>query len=127
MVEHPYIWDIGEDIIMDTFVGDPNTGLGLTGQTVKITIEKRSISQFWTGSAYSVTRTELDMTEVESTDEPGRYRFVLPGSPGNVTADTYFVHSFVRNAPTVEGDDYSIHVSRDLEARVYETEPSIRS
>jgi len=129
MADSPNIWNIGENITIDLFVGDPNTGLGLTGQAsfITLTIEKSSISQFWNGTQYVASLFSLTMTEVDSTNSPGLYRFTLSGSVGNVTADRYFVHAKINNPPTVQGDSYSIHISRDTEVRVYESEPSIRS
>jgi len=126
MVNSPHIWNIAEDIIIDLFVGDPNTGLGLTAQAsfITLTIERSSNSQFWTGSAYSATLTTLTMTEVDSTNSPGLYRFTLTGATGNPSANKYYVHASVSNAPTVEGESYSIHISRDTDLRVYESEAS---
>jgi hypothetical protein len=128
MVDSPHVWNILEDIIIDLFVGDPNTGLGLTAQTafISLTIEKRSLGQFWNGTGFSaVTPFSLTMTQVDATNSPGLYRFTLPGATGNVEADEYFVHASVSNAPTVEGDNYSIHISRNTDPRIYESEPIV--
>ena len=128
MVSSPNIWNISEDILVDLFVGDPNTGLGLTGQSgfITLTIEKRSTSLFWNASAFiSATPVSLTMTEVSSTNSPGLYRFVLSGTTGNTEAAVYLMHASVNNAPTVEGDTYEIHVSRNTDVRVYESEPVI--
>ena len=113
MSDSPRLWNIGENIVIDLFVGDPNTGNGLTGQTayITLTIEKASIGMYWNGSSYSASISSLTMTEVDSTNYPGLYRYTLSGSVGNVTADKYYIHANVSNSPTVEGDSYETHIS----------------
>lgn len=125
----PHIWNIGEDIIIELFVGDPSTGLGLTGQTafITLTIQQSTSGKYWNGSSYVTGVFSLSMSEVDSTNSPGLYRFTLPAAVGNAIANKYFMHTSVSNPPTVEGDDYSIHVSRDTEVKIYESEPAIRS
>jgi len=127
MADSPNIWGIGEDIIIDLIVADPITGNGLPGQVafITLTIEKRSISKFWNGSIYVAAPFDLVMSEVDSINSPGLYRYILSGAAGNQESDQYFVHANVSNFPTVEGDDYSIHVSRDTEVKVYESEPRV--
>jgi hypothetical protein len=127
MVDSPHVWDIGEDIIIDLAVADPITGNGLTGQAgfITLTIEKRSLGRFWNGALYVASPFSLSMTEVDSTNSPGLYRYVLDGTTGNVEVDQYFAHANVSNFPTVEGDDYSIHAVRDAQVKVYESEPRV--
>lgn len=128
MVDSPNIWNVDDDIIIDLFVTDPNTGQGLTGQSsfITLTIEKKSNGRFWNGSSYVVSLYNLSMTEVDSTNSPGLYRYTLDGSTGNAEAEQYFVHANINNPPTVEGDDYSIHVSREVTSvNVYESEPRV--
>ena len=125
MATGPNVWNIGDDVVIELSVLDPNTSLGLTGQSsfITLTIKRASDSKYWTGSTYTTTFTTLTMTEVDATNEPGRYRYTLAGGAGNPTANKYYVHSTISNPPTIEGDDYEIHVSRDLTVNVYETEP----
>lgn len=128
MSSGPNIWGIGEDLIFDLFVGDPNTGLGLPGKVsvVTLTIEKRSNSLFWNGTAFvSATPVSLSMTEVDSTNSPGLYRYVVAAA-SNLVVEQYFVHANVSDSPTVEGDDYSTHIVKNTELQIYESEPSIR-
>jgi hypothetical protein len=127
MSDSPNVWNIGEDIIIDLIVADPITGNGLPGQTafITLTIEKRSIGMFWNGSVYVASPFNLSMVEVDSTYSPGLYRYVLDGATGNIEEAQYFIHANVSNFPTVEGDDYSIHISRDTEVKVYESEPRV--
>jgi hypothetical protein len=127
MVSSPHIWNIAEDIIIDLFVGDPNTGNGLIGQEafITLTIEKASSGFFWNGTQYGVPLTNLTMAEVDATNSPGLYRYTLTGSTGNAEADKYYIHANVNNSPTAEGDDYSIHISRDTEVKTYESEPRV--
>jgi len=127
MANGPNIWGVGEDIIIDLFVADPTTGNGLTGQTgfISLTIERRSSGRFWNGSQYQVSIFNLPMGEVDATNSPGLYRYVLDGATGNFEEEQYFVHANVSNFPTVEGDDYSIHISRDASVKVYESEPRV--
>jgi len=127
MVDSPNIWNIAEDIIIDLFVADPSTGLGVDGLagSITLTIEKASTGRFWSGSAYVVSLTSLTMTEVDSTNSPGLYRYTLDGATGNAEADKYYTHANVSSAPTVEGDSYSIHLSRDTDVKTYESEPRV--
>ena len=122
------IWNVGDDIIVDLFVADPNTGQALTGQSgyITLTIEKRSNSRFWNGSSYVVSIYNLLMSEVDATNSPGLYRYVLDGTTGNAEAEQYFMHANISNPPTIEGDDYSTHVSREVASvNVYESEPRV--
>lgn len=119
------LWDVGENITIDLLILDPATALGLTGQASNITlrIRRSSDNKFWTGSAWSSTASSVSVTESDATNEPGRYVYTLLGSTGNTQADRYFVHSRISNAPTIEGDDIELHISKDLTVRVYEAEP----
>lgn len=126
MVDSPHTWSTGDDIIIDLFVGDPSTGLGLTGQSgfITLTIEKRSTGKFWNGSTYVASAT-LSMTEVDSSNSPGLYRYVLDSS-GNLSEEQFFVHASISNPPTIEGDDYSIHITKDVTTvNLYESEPRV--
>lgn len=126
MSSGPYIWNKGEDIVIELTVLDPNTGVGLTGKSSFITliIQKKSDGRYWNGSTYLPTFSTATMTEVDAVNQPGRYRHILPGFPGNIDADVYYVRAAINNPPTIQGDDYAIHVSRDLSAvNVYEAEP----
>lgn len=128
MADSPNIWNTGDDITVDLFVADPDTGQALTGQSgyITLTIEKRSSGRFWNGSSYVVSLYNLSMSEVDATNSPGLYRYVLDGTAGNAEADQYFMHANISNSPTIEGDDYSTHVSRDAATvNVYESEPRI--
>lgn len=120
------IWHIDVDIVVDLFVGDPNTGQGLTGQTafITLTIEKASTGKFYNGTDYTaLTPYALTMTEVDATNSPGLYRYTLPASV-NTEVDKYYMHTSINNPPLVVGDDYSIHDVRDDHiVRVYEQEP----
>ena len=126
MVDSPNIWYVGVDIVVDLFVGDPNTGQGLTGQSafITLTIEKASTGLFYNGTDHvAATPYALTMTEVDATNSPGLYRYTLPAA-ANTEVDKYYMHTSVSNPPTIEGDDYSIHDVRDDHiVRVYESEP----
>ena len=125
MAEGPHLWDIGDPIVVEIFIADPLTGFGLTGQTsyTEVTIQRDSDANWWTGSEWSTTRTALTPAEADSTNEPGRYTYTLPSAAGNVQADRYVVHVKVDNPPTVQGSSYEVHVSREQDVRVYESEP----
>ena len=124
MVDGPNVWNIDEQIIFEVFIGDPSTGLGLTAQQsfTDLTIQRDSDSQYWTGSAWSAIRTLLTPNQVDSTNEPGRYNFILPATANNQT-DRYVLFVKVDNPPTVEAEGYEVHVSREQDVRVYESEP----
>lgn len=125
MTDGPNIWNIGDDIVLEIFIADPTTGYGLTGQEgyADITIRRDSDSRYWTGSGWSDTRTTLTPTEADTANQPGRYIYTLPGTAGNIQADRYVMHLNVSNPPTVEGDSYEIHVSRQQDVKLYEAEP----
>lgn len=129
MADGPHTWGLNEDIIVELFVGDPNTGKGLTGKSgvITLTIKKRLTNSYWNGSTYgSVTPFALTMTEVSAVDKPGLYRYILP-STANTQVDEYFTHASVSDFPTVEGDDYAVHIVRDPNptVKVYESEPIV--
>lgn len=126
MTSSPLIWNIDEDIIVEIFVEDPSTGLGLTGQAgfLTLTIQRNSDSRYWNGSTWIVSLTSLSPTEVDSSTQRGRYTYTLSGTTGNTQADRYLVHCIINNPPTIQVDAYEVHVSRSLEVKIYESEPS---
>lgn len=126
MTAGPFVWDVGENIIFEVLVFDPNTGLGLTGQTsfITITIQRANDSRYWSGSAWVTAFTALTVTEVDATNQPGRYTILLPGSTGNTAENRYIVHARIDNPPTIQGDNYEIHVSRITSVKIYESEPA---
>lgn len=125
MAGGPHIWNIGDDIISELLVLDPSTGEGLTGKVSKITltIKRDSDTKYWSGTQWVSSRTELSVFEVDPTNEPGRYTFNLPGSTGNNKADRYVMFFRIDDPPTVEGIDVDVHVSREQDVRLYESEP----
>jgi hypothetical protein len=127
MTDSPLIWDIGDPIVFEIFVADPNTGLSLTGQAgfITLTIQRDYDSKYWSGSAWVTPLTNLTVTEVSAVDYPGRYKYTLNGSTGNNLATRYVAHANVDNPPTIENiDNYEVHVSRLTDVRVYESEPA---
>ncbi len=126
MADGPNIWNIGDDIVLEIFIVGPATGLGVTDQDgyMEITIRRDSDSKWWTGSAWSTTRTVLEPLQSDSTNQPGRYTYTLPGTAGNIRADRYLMHVTVDNPGTVEGSSYEAHVSREQDVRLYEAEPA---
>lgn len=124
MSESPHIWEIGKLIQIELFIGDPNTGAGSTGQVANITFTiRRSNNDYWTGAAWSSTLTTLTMTEVDATNNKGRYIYSL-SSAANNQEDKYIAHVIVNDPPTFAAmEAYELHVSRDTIVRVYESEP----
>lgn len=124
MSDGPNIWNIGDDIVLEIFIADIVDGSGLTGQDgyTEITVRRDSDYKYWTGSAWSNTRTTLGPFETDSTNQPGRYTYTLPGTGGNIQADRYVFSVVVSNSPLVEGTSYEVHVSREQDVRVYESE-----
>jgi len=118
-----FTWNIKESIPINIFIADPNSGLALTGQSdfIDLTIKRESDSKYWTGTNWSSTLTTLSVTEVSSTNEPGRYTYTL-SSLANVSSSRYVVHVKIDNSPTIVADAYELHVSRDLTVNVYESE-----
>ncbi|MFA5023449.1 MAG: hypothetical protein WC523_00630 [Patescibacteria group bacterium] len=124
MSDSPLIWNISESIPIDLFVADPNTSKGLIGQAgfITLTIQRFSDSKYWTGSAWSSTLTALSFSEVDSTNQPGRYLYTL-SAIANSSANKYITHASISNPPIIEGDSYEIHASRDLVVDVYDIIP----
>jgi len=121
----PHIWNVGDDIITELLILDATTGDGITGQIpyITLTIKRDSDTKYWSGTAWVSARTELDVFEVDSTNEPGRYTYNLPGNTGNTREDRYVMFYRIENFPTAEGIDVDIHTSREQDVRVYESEP----
>ena len=126
MSDGPNIWNIGDDIVIEIFLVNVTDGLALTGQDVytEITIRRDTDSKWWTGTAWSTTRTVLYPLETDSTNEPGRYTYTLPGTAGNIKADRYVFHVKADNPPTIEASSVESHVSRQQNIRIYEAEPA---
>ena len=128
MTSTPNIWNISDAIQIELFVGNPNTGAGETGEAsnITLTIQRMSDNKYWNGLSWTSSSTNLTMTEIDATNQKGRYTYTLAGSANN-QADKYIVHAIVDDPPLFEAmDAYELHVSRE-NIRTYESEPSIRS
>ena len=125
MADGPKIWDIAESIPIDLDIEDPTTSLGMTGQSayLTLTIQRFSDGYYWSGAAWAVTPTTLSFTEMDATNQPGRYLYTLP-SVANLTADRYEAHARIYNPPTITGDTYELHISRNLTLQVYDIAPA---
>lgn len=121
MAETPLIWDIGENIIIEVFIIDPNTSFGLTGQSgfMTLTIQRSSDGKYWAGGLWQTSPSNLILVESSSVNQPGRYNYNFSG---NSQADHYVAHVNINNPPTIQGDSYEVHISRNLDVRVYESE-----
>ncbi len=120
-------WNIGENITVRLFVGDPSTGNGLTGQLsyINLNIHRASDTKYWNGTTWQVGAYDLDMTELDSTNQPGVYTYILSGSTGNTRKDTYIAYATVNNPGVIDNQqNFEVHVSKDNTIRVYESEPS---
>lgn len=120
------VWDVGVPIIVEIFIVDPNSGLGLSGQAgyITLTIKRDLDNKYWSGSAWTTTYTPLTVTETNATLEPGRYIFTLPAVTGNYTATRYVMHTRILNPPIIEADAYEVHLSRSFDVKIYESEPA---
>ena len=126
MVDSPLIWDVLEAITFEVFVGDPNTGAGVTGQIpfLTFTIQRDYDDKYWSGAGWVSALTTVVLTEVDSTNDPGRYNYTLSGSANNL-ATRYVAHVNIDNPPMFDDvDSYEVHVSRVTDIRVYESEPA---
>lgn len=125
MSDSPLTWNINESIPIRLFVIDPNTGLGLTGQTgfISLTIQRESDSLYWNGSAWISGLFTLTFSETDSVNSPGLYTFVLSAGANNI-ASRYSVHAKVNNPPLLVGESYEMYVSKDSIVRLYEAEPA---
>jgi hypothetical protein len=119
-----YTWNIGESIPINLLVYDPDSGEGLTGRAglITLTVQRADDLRFWNGSNWIATLTELSMAEIDSTEEKGRYEYVLP-STANQVASRFYAHAAINDPPTIVSDSYELHVSRDLTTSFYESEP----
>jgi len=128
MSRGPNIWEVGADIPIEITLADPETGLGLPGKAalIELTIQRATDSKYWAGLAgWAVVRTVLQPIEVDATNQPGSYAYVLPGLIGNVQEDRYTAHGHIDDAPTIQGDSYETHSSRAIPpVSVYESEPT---
>jgi hypothetical protein len=125
MATSPLVWDLNETIPIDLDVEDPNTGFGLTGQSgfLTLTIQRFSDGYYWSGLAWINVVTPLSFVEVNPINQPGRYLYTLPAT-ANAQADRYEAHAQINNPPTITGDTYELHVSRDLTLNVYDITPA---
>lgn len=123
MTDSPHIWEISESIPIEIFIGDPNTGAGSTGQALNITLTiQRSNNDYWTGLAWSSTLTPLAVTEIDATNQKGRYIYVLSAN-ANSQADRYIAHAIINDPPTFQNmEAYELHISKEG-VRLYESEP----
>jgi len=125
MADGPTIWNINDDIIIDLLLVDPNSYRWLTGQASNITLRIRrgSDNLYWNGTSWVSGSVDLSFTEFNSTYEPGRYVYTLSGTTANTTADIYYAYADISNPPTIEGTVLEVHVSRDTDVNLYESEP----
>lgn len=125
MTDGPHIWNVSENIIFELFVASLSDGTGLSGQSpyTSLFIRRDSDGKYWTGNAWSSTLTTLDMTEYDATNQAGRYIYILSAA-ANSQADRYVGYITIDNAPTAQGNATEIHVSRDQDVKVYESEPA---
>ncbi len=130
MTDVPHHWDVNEAIPIEIFVQDPaTTGDGLTGQLSFLTliIQRASDDFYWNGASWQSGVVSLDSTdglaEVDSTNQPGRYLFILPAA-ANDQVDRYTARGNINNAGLpLTGDNYEVHVSRPP-AIIVEAEPA---
>jgi hypothetical protein len=122
MADGPKVWNIGESIPVDLDIEDPNTGLGLTGQTayLTLTIQRFSDGYYWSDAltAWASTPAILSFVETDPINQPGRYLYTLP-AVANFEADKYEAHANINNPTVITADTYELHVSRDLTLNVY--------
>lgn len=122
MTNGPNVWNVGDAIPFEIFIVHPDTNQGLEGVTdITFSIQRDSDSRYWDGSAWSITETNLSLTEIGS----GRYTYILSAS-GNASADRYVIHAVVTDlANDIDAaENFEIHVSRVLDTRIYELEPA---
>ena len=123
------VWETNVAITVNIFVLDPESGDGYTGQTSYITLKiRRTVDDYyWSGSNWVTAVSTLTVTELDSTNSPGHYVYILPKT-ANTQARTYIAHANIDNPPTVTGDSYEIHISQApyataADLRLYESEP----
>lgn len=84
-----YSWPIGTSILVK-FSRIVN-GKGITGQSVSLTLQRRSDSLYWTGSTWGSV-TVLSMTLISDSTNPGEFEYTGPTS---TVTDTYECHAYI--------------------------------
>lgn len=79
---------------------------GVTGESPVVSIQRLSDSKYWNGSSWQVVAITVSMSEYDSTNFPGMYRYIL--TAGN---DTYFIR--YKNTGTYALDMYELYISGD--------------
>ena len=89
------------------FLSILNNKVGVTGESPTISLQRKSDSKYWDNStsAWVTSVTNNSMTEYDSTNEPGLYRYY---SVSDITSseDTIVVH--YKNSGTYALDEYEI-------------------
>ena len=118
-------WNVESEIPIELFITDPQDGSGLAGQVpfISLDIQRTSDNRYWTGTFWSTSFSTLSMSEPDSTNQPGRYTYVL-SAVANPSSERYIVHAVVNNPPLLDGAEaYEVHVSRPLDVHIYESQP----
>ena len=107
-----------------------SAGTGITGKVPVVRIQRIGDSMWWDGAAWGGVATDINMSEVDSTDLPGLYAYELPsagpdpldGAEGyyaRVFEPTLVRTEFVRVHPDFSGNDlYRVLLLRQQNMRV---------
>lgn len=118
------IWGIDEDITFDLFLTDATIGNGLPDQDgyVDLNVKRASDGYFYNSDTpgWQETVYSLSVTELDATDQPGMYVFVLPAA-ANDQEDKYTFFVSISNPPIIEGESAETHISKDTIVRLYES------
>lgn len=83
------IYQVGDTYYVGALFLD-DTGAGVTGLSPIVHIRRASDGQFWTGSGFSSTPTNLAMSEVSSANAPGEYTYTFTPTAGGQYFGTAF-------------------------------------
>ena len=87
-----YYANTSETVHLTVYLED-QTGTAVTGATVTCRIRQADSDQFWDegATAYSSTPDDIALTEVDSSDAPGEYRFSWDLSQAGIVSEPHIV------------------------------------
>jgi len=109
----PKVWNTGSSFPIEISVIDESTGQGVPGLASAIGLHIRRLSDgyWWNGSSYILSPpAQLNVVEVDSTNQPGLYRHTFMGN-NSITEEMYEARWDI-SAVALQRDAYELHVCR---------------
>lgn len=101
--------DVGKAVEL-TFLILDGLGVGLTGKTPSVRIQRRSDGQWWNGVAWQVALFNLPMVEVSAVNMPGSYSYVFNQATAGGATDDYHCYFNNPEAPPLNLSDDEWHM-----------------